>query len=305
MKKVYISTTSFASDDEQPLQLLKAASLDIHMNPLGRKMSENEMINVLADMDYLIAGTEPLTRRVLASTKKLKVISRCGVGMDNVDLGAAAELGIKVFNTPWGPTVAVAELTVGLILDLLRKCSAMDRAVRAGVWKKQMGRLLNGKKVGIIGFGRIGQKVASLLLPFNVELSYCDICEPGKSLSCSPRQTEDLLSWADIVTLHCSAPETMPLLGKLELEKMKKGSWIVNASRGGLIDEGALYRVIKEGHIAGAALDVFDQEPYAGPLRELDNVILTPHIGSYAKEARIQMEMDSVDNLLKAAVSAS
>ena len=228
---------------------------------------------------------------------ELKVISRCGAGLDNVDLEKAKELDIKVFSTPYGPTLAVAELTLGLMLDLLRKITTMDRELRTGVWKKQMGSLLTGKKVGILGCGRIGQKVAELLATLGVQIAYYDICSfEGGILLMSKNE---LLSWADIITLHCSANEDgKPVIGESELNLMKDNSWLINASRGGLVDENALYSALNEGKLAGAALDVFDNEPYEGPLRSLDNVILTPHIGSYAKEGRIQMEKDAVQNLI-------
>ncbi len=299
MRKVFVATSSFAKDNIAPMSLLYSAGLDVLSNPHGRKLTEEEIKGFISDVDLLIAGTEPLTSGVLESAKRLRVISRCGVGMDNVDLDAAARLGIKVFNTPYGPTQSVAELTVGLMLDLLRGVTAMDREVRGGVWKKRMGSLLRGKKVGIIGFGKIGQKVAELLVPFGAEISYCDVCSCECSLSASPKTMDGLLSWADIVTLHCSAPRTgCILLGNEEMSKMKRGSWLINASRGGLVDEKALYDALKKGHMAGAALDVFENEPYTGPLTELDNVILTPHIGSYAKEGRIEMEIQAVQNLL-------
>lgn len=299
MKKVFISTTSFAKDDVRPLELLEEAGLAVYTNPHGRKLTEGEMIDFLSDKDFLIAGTELLTRRVLESAKNLKVISRCGVGLDNVDLEAAAKLSINVYNTPFGPTLSVAELTIGLMLDLLRMVTFMDKDVKAGVWKKRMGNLLKDKKVGIIGFGGIGQKVAELLLPFGVEISYFDICPVTTLLPCSSMPMEELLRWADIITLHCSAPGNgKPLIGKEELKKMKRGAWLINASRGGLVDEESLYISLKENYLSGAALDVFEKEPYIGPLTELDNVILTPHIGSYAKEARIKMEIDAVENLL-------
>jgi len=228
---------------------------------------------------------------------KLKVISRCGAGLDNVDLKNAKELNIKVFSTPYGPTLAVAELTLGLMLDLLRKITVMDRELRTGVWKKQMGSLLKGKKVGILGCGRIGQKVAELLTPLEVEIAYYDICTLEGAILLMTKN--ELLSWADIITLHCSAnTDGRPVIGESELKLMKDNSWLINASRGGLIDEKALLSALKKGKLSGAALDVFDNEPYEGPLRSLDNVILTPHIGSYAKEGRIQMEKDAVQNLI-------
>jgi D-3-phosphoglycerate dehydrogenase len=204
-----------------------------------------------------------------------------------------------VYNTPGGPTLAVAELTVGLVLNLLRRVGEMDAAVRRGQWEKLMGNLLCGKRVGVIGFGRIGQKVAELLSAFGVELAYCDLEEKSCAVRCSPKGLGDLLGWADIVTLHVSPPASCsPVIGEREIGAMKKGAWLVNVSRGGLVDEGALYRALSGGRLAGAALDVFGEEPYRGPLKELKNVILTPHVGSYALEARTRMEEEAVDNLL-------
>jgi D-3-phosphoglycerate dehydrogenase len=231
----------------------------------------------------------------------LKVISRCGVGMDNVDLEAAAQLNIKVFNTPFGPTLAVAELTVGLILDLLRKVTMMDREMRAGVWEKRMGKLLSGKRVGIIGFGRIGQKTGKLLRAFGCEIGcYDNLRIRGlEDLGIKRLEMDELLRESDIVTVHVSGKYEKPLLGVKEIGMMKKGAWLVNVARGGVVDEEVLFDALKDGRLAGAALDVFEKEPYDGPLKELDNVILTPHIGSYAKEARIEMEIQAAKNLIK------
>lgn len=298
-ERVFISTSSFAQDEPRALQILTDANLEVSLNPYGRRLTEDEIARFLKDAQYLIAGTEPLTKRVLESARKLKIISRVGVGLDNVDLDAAGHLGIKVFNTPYGPTQAVAELTVGLILDLLRMSGSMDRDIRKGIWKKRMGNLLKGKKVGIVGFGRIGQKVAEILLPFGVEIFYYDVTAVKTSLVCTFKPLSELLGLADIITLHCAASQDCSLIiGKEEFKNIKKGAWLINTSRGGLVDEGTLYVYLKEGHLLGAALDVFEKEPYVGPLSELDNVILTPHIGSYAKEARIKMEIDAAENLL-------
>lgn len=172
--KVVITTSSFAAYDEKPLQQLMDAGFEVILNPYGRKLSGAEVVTVAADADGLVAGTEPLTREVLAQLPLMKVISRCGVGMDNVDLDACKEFGIEVRNTPLGPTLAVAELTVGLTFDLLRKISLMDRELRDSGWKKRMGNLLNGKKIGLIGFGRIGQKTAELFRALGCSISYYD-----------------------------------------------------------------------------------------------------------------------------------
>lgn len=302
--KIAISTTSFAEFDDQPLRFLKNTGLEIVLNSYGRKLSGGEVVELAADAVGLIAGTEPLDKSVLEKLPLLKVISRCGVGMDNVDLEAAAQLNIKVFNTPFGPTLAVAELTIGLILDLLRKATLMDREMRAGVWKKRMGNLLNDKKVGIIGFGRIGQKTGELLRAFGCKIGYYDSVriEGLEYLRIKRLEMDELLKESDIVIVHVSGKYEKPLLGAKKLDMMKDGAWLVNVARGGAVDEEALFNALKDGHLAGAALDVFKKEPYNGRLKELDNVILTPHIGSYAKEARIEMEMQAVKNLIKGLV---
>lgn len=295
--KVAITTSSFGKYDRKPLDELERDEVEYALNPYGRKLVREEILELAKDAEGIIAGTEALDAAVLGKLHRLKVISRCGVGMDNVDLKAAEELGIQVFSTPDGPTLAVAELTIGLMLNLLRKVSLMDRKLREGIWNKNMGNLLCGKKVAVIGFGRIGQKVAGLLSPFGVDIAYCDV----RYIECSfpGMQKEELLTWGDIITLHCSAKsDDEPIIGKEQLRQMKKGAWLINGSRGGLVDEEALYWSLKNGHLSGAALDVFENEPYTGPLCELDNVILTPHVGSYAMEARIEMEMQAVKNLI-------
>jgi D-3-phosphoglycerate dehydrogenase len=298
MPKVFISTTSFGEYDASPLKFLEDAGIGVQLNPHKRKLTPEECLCLYKDIDGLIAGTEALTAEVLKSARNLRVISRCGTGMDNIDLKAARQQGIKVFNTPDSPTVAVAELTVGLMLALLRHIPSGDRDIRAEKWQKRMGNLLQGKNVGIIGFGRIGQKVAELVLGFGAQVVYCD---PAVNRADYTRMPLDkLLSQADIVSLHLSGGvNNAPLLGDRELRSMKQGSWLINCARGGVVDEAALSQVLQEGWLSGAAADVFEQEPYTGPLAKLDNVILTPHIGSYAVESRVDMEVQAVKNLIK------
>ncbi len=298
--KVAVTTTSFAAYNDQPLQLLNEAGHEYILNPYGRKLSADELIELAADARGIISGTERMDSSVLRRLKALSVISRCGTGMDNVDLDAAQELGITVFNTPDAPSQAVAELTVGLMLDLLRKISLMNHNLHQGIWKKHMGHLLKGKKIGIIGFGRIGMKTAELLQPFGTELMYCDTQPKQPVICCGQKKFEEILAWADIISLHLSASSACcPLMGRRELMQMRQGSWLVNLSRGGVVDEEALFRALSSGHLAGAAVDVFETEPYAGQLRELPNVVLTPHIGSYARESRIAMELEAAQNVIK------
>lgn len=295
--KIAITTSSFARYSDEPLKLLDAAGVGYVLNDKGRALTEEEAIEILEGCDGVAAGTEPLTKKVMDAVPTLKVISRCGTGMDSVDRAYAAEKGIEVRNTPDGPTLAVAELVVGLILTLMRHVPHQDRELRSGVWKKRMGNLLHGKNVGIVGFGKIGRAVARLLEPFGVNIGYHD---PFVEDAAYTRlDLDELMGWADVITLHCPKPENgLPLLDLGRLSLMRPGSFVLNVARGGLIDEKALLGLLTAGHLAGAALDCYAKEPYDGPLKDMDNVILTPHIGSYAKEARIIMETDTIKNVL-------
>ena len=296
--KILISTSSFAKFSDEPLRLLDKAGITYVLNPFGRKLTEDEAIELLQGCVGLAAGTEPLTAKVMDALPKLRVISRCGTGMDNVDMEAAKKRGIVVRNTPDGPTLAVAELTLGYALDLMRQITRMDRELRSGTWKKRMGNNLKGKRLGVIGFGRIGRAVAEVFTPLSVEVAFND--PVAESEMYQKMSVNNLLAWADILSLHCTKTGgECSLFTTEQLRIMKPGSWIINASRGGIVDEAALYEMLKSEHLAGAAIDVFEREPYDGPLTKLDNVILTPHIGSYARESRIQMEVGTIKNLIE------
>lgn len=295
-KKVFISTSTFAQYDSQPLDLLRNEGFEVGLNPHGRKLKSEELTDLANEAVGLIAGTENLDAQTLDQLPAIQVISRCGVGMDNVDCEAAATRSIKVYNTPDGPTLAVAELTLGLILNALRRIGFMDRSIRSGLWKKLMGELLNSKIVGIIGFGRIGRMVAEYLRGFGCTVLYYDTVVIKHEWA-QPVSLSDLLSQSDIVTIHSSS--AVEILGMAELALMKKHACLVNVARGGIVNEDALYQRLKGGDLAIAALDVFAEEPYRGPLIELDNIILTAHVGSYAREARVQMEVQSVHNLIE------
>ena len=297
---VSINTSTFAEHDLAPLKKLEKAKLSYSLNPFKRTLTEDEVIQFSHNAVGIVAGTEPLTQKVLNRLPHLKVISRCGVGIDNVDLGFAKRSGIKVFSTPDAPTDAVAELTVGVILNLLRRIIPMHENLKNKIWKKETGHLLKGKTVGIIGMGRIGRRVSALLRPFQVKIFYYDICHVKTANGLKAVSFKDLFKKSDIVTLHCAvANKAKALIGANEIKLMKKGSWLINMSRGGVVDEEALDQALRQKKITGAALDVFLKEPYEGRLKELDNVILTPHIGSYAVEARIEMETEAVNNLIQ------
>lgn len=307
MPQILVTTSSFDQQASPALRELAAAGFTIRLNPYGRRLSESEVGDLLAEGEVvgMIAGVEPLTDAVMARATALKVISRCGIGLDSVDLGAAARRGIRVSNTPGAPVSAVAELTLGLILDLLRRIGQADRNIRDGKWKQLMGNLLAFQTVGIVGFGRIGRRVAELLHAFGAKVLAHDIAAAAAPDHVELCGLDDLLARADVVTLHLPYSDAAKhLIGAPQLAKMKPGSFLVNTARGGLVDEEALAAALSGGQLAGAALDAFEQEPYAGPLAALPQMLLTAHMGSYAKESRIQMEREAADNLLRGLAAA-
>ena len=302
MRKILITTSSFGRQDARPLEALKSKGLEYVLNPFGRKLTEEELISLVLQHrpDYIIAGTEKMSVRALDAMKPyVKLVSRCGVGMDGINLEYAKQIGIKVMNTPDAPTAAVAELTLGIMLDLLRGISKADRNIRCSHFEKSIGNLLFGKTVGIIGCGRIGSYLAKLSQVTGCHVIGYDPCL-GKHPIVKLKPFLEVVQEADILTLHVPYTESNHyLIDKKTLDHMKPTAFLINASRGGLVNEGDLYEAIKEGRIAGAGLDCYEKEPYDGKLRELDNVVLTPHIGSYAAEARCKQEMDAVTNILQ------
>ncbi|MFH1841380.1 MAG: phosphoglycerate dehydrogenase [Candidatus Nealsonbacteria bacterium] len=295
MAKVLITTSNFGAVDKKPLDKLEKEGFEVINNPYHRKVTVEELRKLLPDIVGLIAGLETINKETMKNSK-LKVISRVGVGVDSVDLEAAKELGIFVKNTPDAPTVAVAELTLGAMISLLRHISNMDKDLHKKVWDKKTGIQLSEKKVLIIGFGRIGRYLAKLLKPFNVELMAADKALSGEVDGVRIVSLKEALPEADIICLHLSG--NSQVLGKEEFLTMKKGVFILNAARGGVIDEKVLEESIKDGKVAGVWLDVFLEEPYFGSLINYPQVLLTPHVGSNTKECKKKMEMEAVDNLI-------
>lgn len=295
-KKILIGPSTFAQKDKSPMDLLKESGFQIIDNPYKRKLTKDELLQLLdVDVIGLIAGLEMLDREVL-SRSKLKCISRVGSGMSNVDLDAAKELNILVKSTPDAPTQAVAELTIGALLSLLRFIPEMSSDLHGGKWKKQIGRQLEGKNCLIVGYGRIGKRVAKLLSVFGATISVCDPFVVNNSDFSKTPSLEAALPHADIITLHSSGEQC--LLGEKEFQLMKHGVIVLNASRGGAIDEKALANSLESGKVMGAWMDTFPEEPYSGPLINFPNVLLTPHVGSYTLECRRAMETEAVQNLL-------
>lgn len=296
-QKILIGPSSFAAQDTAPIERIAKADFEVVNNPYGRKLTKQELIKLLPGVKGLIAGLETLDEDVMRKSE-LKVISRCGSGLSNVDMEAAERLGIKVFSTPYGPTSAVAELTLGAMINLLRMISLMDRDMHEGRWTKKIGMQLEGKTVVVIGLGRIGKKVVSLLKPFNVRLFAVDpdVREEINGVEILP--LDKALTEADIITIHSSGEQQ--IIGDDEFRVIKRGTFLLNAARGGLINESSLIRAIESGKIAGAWFDTFTAEPYSGPLIKYPQVVLTPHVGSYTLECRRSMEMEAVENLITA-----
>ena len=293
--KVLLGPSSFAEMDRGPLDKLLSSDFEVIDNPYRRKLTEDELLKLLPGVEGLIAGLEPLNRRVLESSC-LKVISRCGSGLSNIDIQTAKELGIVVRNTPSGPTTAVAELTLGCLLCLLRQVPQMNHALHQKIWSKRVGRQLQGSCVAVIGFGEIGRKVGQMLYACGARVVAVDPVFSGIVENIEIVALGEALKKSDIITIHASGEDC--LLGNSEFELMKEGVYILNAARGGLIDEKALVGAIDNKKVAGAWLDTFNKEPYDGILCKYDEVILTPHIGSYTVECRRNMEMESVENLI-------
>ena len=302
--KVLITTSSFGKFDSKPLDKLKDCGLEVVLNPYGCALSHDQALELYADgVVGVVAGTEPIDKQVIDNAPDLKVISRCGVGLDSVDLSAAESRGVSVYKSMGFIPDAVAELTLGLILNALRNIGLSDRNMRQKVWKKSMGSLLKGKTLGILGLGHIGRRLVELCSAFGVKVLAFDAQQDtdfaGK-YDVVYKDLEGVLSQSDIVSLHLPLlKELKGLIDKDKLALMQKHSILINTSRAALIDEQGLEQAIREKTIAGAALDVFEEEPYSGSLIQYDNVILTPHIGSYAKESRAAMESEAVDNLIQ------
>lgn len=297
--KIVIATSTFEVETSPALRQLRAEGFEIVLNPHGRRLDEAQ-IGALLDAGTvgLIAGLEPLTASVLRNAGGLRVISRCGVGLDNVDRDAAKALGIALYCTPEAPADSVSELTLGLMLACLRQIPRADRMVRAGEWQRPSGALLSGKQVGLLGLGRIGRRVAALCRAFGAAVLACDP-QIERAESIERVALDELLARSQILSLHAPlTPQTRHLIGARALARMPRGALLINTARGELVDSDALRAALVSGHLGGAGLDVYEHEPYRGPLTGLAQVVLTPHMGSAARETRSRMELEAAENLL-------
>jgi len=261
----------------------------------------DDLAKAIADADaVLVRSATKITRESLALATRLKVIGRAGVGVDTIDVDAATERGVAVMNAPAGNTVSAAELAFALLLSLIRKVPAADRSMKAGQWDRTSfnGSELNRKVLGLIGAGRVGGEVARRARAFGMRvIAYDPFLSPEAAAEIGAELTtlEAVLKAADVLSLHVPLTDkTRGMLGDAELALIKPTAVIINAARGGVLDEAALLERLKSGKIAGAALDVFDQEPLPAdhPLRSLPNVVLTPHLGASTEEAQLNVAVE-------------
>jgi D-3-phosphoglycerate dehydrogenase len=253
----------------------------------------------------IVRSATTVDARLLAAAPELKVVGRAGVGVDNIDVAAASERGVAVVNAPGGNTVSAAELTMALLLSVARRVSEADRSMREGRWDRAnlQGVELRGRTLGVVGAGRIGSTVAERCRAFGMKVIVHDPYLSAARLAEFRSvivEMDQLLAEADVITLHVPlTEETNGLIGESALLKMKKGAFLVNLSRGGVVDEAALARALIEGRIAGAGLDVYETEPLSpeSPLLSAPNLVLTPHLGASTKEAQVQVALEVAANL--------
>jgi len=299
---IAITIRSFNQSGEA-MQKIKDEFEIVYLNSTGFRLSEKDLISAIHKSEYVIAGTEIFSKKVIETSENLRVISRVGVGIDNIDIDTAEKLGIRILNTPESPGLAVAEHTLALLLAVLKKIPQYNHNLRTGNYDVESGLTLSGKTIGIIGLGRIGYRVASMLSALGCTIHYFDphlrISPPSEWIK--QFSIDSLVNAVDIITLH-TAPQKdgHAILDKLIFAQCKKGVIVLNTARGSLIDEQALTDALDDGIVSAAGLDVFSTEPYKGKLLNYYQVIVTPHVASNTLESRQQMEMEAVDHIIDA-----
>jgi D-3-phosphoglycerate dehydrogenase len=304
--KVYITSRSFGRFSKEGLEIVKSVA-SVELNPYGRTMSEKELLKAVGDAEGLIVGNDKINQKVIEHAKKLKIVARHGVGIDNVDLKAATKNNIIVTYTPSANADAVADFTIGLILSLARKIPQASLSIRQGRWeaRKFMGVDIYRKTIGIIGLGEVGHRVAKRAKGFGMRILYWSRRRKPKvekELNAQYVELETLLKESDFVSVHLAlTDETRGIIGRKEFNLMKRTAYIINTARGQIVDEKALYKALKKQKIAGAAVDVYEKEPPDPdfPLFKLDNVIATPHIAAYSRETIVKMDMMNARDIVK------
>lgn len=299
-----VTPTSFGKNDPRLKTELEALTRSVTYNSSGKPLSSHEVADLLQDVDGYIAGLDVIDRSALAKADELKVISRYGVGVDNVDLEAAKEKGIVVTNTPGANSVSVAELALGLILALARQIPGAVQAVRQGGWPRLNGVSLEGKTIGILGLGAIGKQLARRLAGFDCHiLAYDPFADTAFAAAngITLESIDAVIAKSDFISLHLPLlSETRRLVSAEFLAHMKEGAFLINTSRGEVVDETALLHALESGHLGGAGLDAFTVEPPdpANPLLQLPQVLATPHLGAHTDGATSNMGWFAMNDCL-------
>ena len=269
-KRVLITTVPFGDKNRLPLELLEAEGIEYTINPIGRKVTEQELLELISGYEAVIAGTEIISKRVLKEAVNLKLISRVGVGLDGVDLNYARKRNILVCYTPEAPAPAVAELTIGLMLSLLRSVHTSNLNMHRKIWERRFGRRIPEVTIGIIGTGRIGGRVLRRLAAFGsprvlVNDLNADFKALAPSLKLEAVDKNTLFEQSDIISVHVPlTPQTKNMICVEQLNLMKNDAFLINVSRGGIVNENDLYQALTSGNLAGAAIDVFDEATRRG-----------------------------------------
>jgi D-3-phosphoglycerate dehydrogenase / 2-oxoglutarate reductase len=297
--RVIATARSFCNTPGAHLDYLAAHGCELEKCASAHPLKADELADLVSGCDGLILGLDQCNRSVIERADKLKVISRYGVGVDEVDLEAASTYGIAVTNTPGGNASGVLELTIGLMFALARQIPQVASAAKQGQWLRSSGWELGGKTLGLIGLGAIGREVARRARALDMRVIGCDPFA-GEVLGVERGDLAWVLGEADIVSLHAPLmPETANIINRETIALMKDGAYLVNTARGGLVDEGPLYEALKSGKLAGAAADVFQHDPpQNSPLFTLDNFIGTPHIGATTREAVLKTALMAAENLV-------
>jgi len=304
LANVLVSTVPFASQDRLPLDLLDSVDAHVTINPLGRRLQEKELTELIATTEILIAGTEPITHKVIEAAPNLRLIARVGIGLDNVDLLGARDRGSQVTYAPEAPAPAVVELTVGLMISLLRHTHTANTLLHDRQWHRFMGRRIGESTIGVIGVGRIGSRVIQLLSSFGVRRLIANEVEPRvdstQGIDVEWVSQDEVFREADIVTIHVPlTSDTRNMVGRAQLHIMKADAVLINTSRGGVVDEEALLRALQDERLGGAAVDVFTHEPYEGPLTQEARCMLTSHMGSMSIDCRSRMEAEATREAIR------
>lgn len=303
---ILVTARAFLSSGEAAREMLEKAGCRILVSPRLGPLPEDELISHLAGCDAVIASSDPYTARVFAVCPSLKLIARCGVGIDSVDLAAATAAGVVVTNTPGAMTEAVADHAFALLLALARRIPEADALMRSGGWEGLLGTSVYGKTLGIVGYGQIGQAVARRAAGFGMKvLAYDPPLQTRPPAERPPgaeyTDLDDLLARSDFVSLHApNTPETTGLFDAARFARMKPTAYFINTARGALVYEAALLRALENGQIAGAAVDAYQEEPLPKdhPLRRAPRCVLTPHIASLTPEAAQAMCQCCAESIL-------